>query len=73
MVAPFPCPYCGATLMSKRLCRKQASGCLIMLLGIILIPAFGIGLLVIALGVWIHQTGERVWSCIRCRATIPRA
>lgn len=61
------CPHCGATCEMKKEAKNDASGCFLIIVGLLLTPVLiGIPVLIYAL---IHGSKvARYWRCTRCRS-----
>jgi hypothetical protein len=69
---PHECWNCGGPLRKGREAKNQGVGCIIMILGIFLLPLYGLGLLVILYGMHLSGKAETYWQCKRCDSKFPR-
>ena len=68
---PHDCRECGGSLRRETESTGGSSGCIIIILGLLLTPII-IGIFIIIYG--IHVSGKRraLWRCKQCEATFPR-
>jgi len=68
---PVNCSQCGGQLKKGKDAQSEGTGCLIFILGILLIPVL-IGILFIVYGVHLMNKREGYWRCKQCGAKFPR-
>ena len=68
---PVECWDCGGTLKKGREAHSEGSGCIIIILGILLAP-IGIGIILIIYGLHVASKCEGFWRCKRCGAKFQR-
>lgn len=65
------CPYCRVMCRKKREASDSGGGCLIILIGIALIP-FIVGFFIILYGAHVGSKCNHFWECTNCKHRFPR-
>jgi ribosomal protein L37AE/L43A len=68
---PIDCSKCGGGLRKEASAKSEGSGCLIVLVGLVLAPIL-IGIPIVIYGIHLMSKKEGTWRCRKCQATFPR-
>ena len=68
---PHECWHCGGGLRKEREAKHSGSGCLIILVGLLLAPVL-IGIPIIIYGLHLGSKAKGFWRCRKCGAEFPR-
>lgn len=68
---PVDCASCGGKLRKGADAPTQGSGCIVVILGLVLTPIL-IGIPVLLYGLHLMGKREGYWQCTRCGAKAPR-
>lgn len=68
---PFECWHCGGKLKKGREGKHSGSGCLIILVGLLLAPLL-IGIPIILYGIYLGGKANAFWQCRNCHSVFPR-
>lgn len=69
---PHDCRYCGGELAKKREVEHGTTGCILLIIGLLLTP-FIIGFFIMLLGLHLGTKGKGHWQCRRCDARFDRS
>ena len=69
---PKNCRHCGGRLKKGTEAKSEGSGCLVLLVGLVLTPAL-IGIPIALYGLSLMNKREGFWRCKSCGAKFPRA
>jgi hypothetical protein len=68
---PVNCRHCGGQLKTEAKATSQGTGCLLIVLGLVLTPVL-IGIPLVLYGIHLGSKREGLWRCRKCEATFPR-
>lgn len=68
---PMNCRYCGGQLKKGRKAVSEGSGCLILILGLLMTPVL-IGIPLLIYGFYLMSKVEGFWQCTQCGEKFPR-
>lgn len=69
---PHDCRYCGGRVVKKADAEHGTTGCILLVLGIVLAPLI-IGFFIILLALHVGTKRKAYWLCTRCEARFDRS